>query len=651
MNLVANLPTNTKIAKAFEKEVWAGEFGNASSPYLAMTWVAIFDAFSKAIKLNSSNTNTSKRIVISALTGTGKTQSMCYYAYQLDKDVGMLVVTSLTKEADKIVRDINDYSNEIKAVAFHNASKYWKKDNELKEHQILVITHNQFVGATDRKQNEVGVDRSKIDKLYQFKEGKRKLIVIDESIETIRETSLSRDNIKALQQQVSNYKIANKDDIETNSKLDLELKTISRIEELFDKYSPLLEGSKEALLDIKDISKHLDGFNINLPTVKQLNNAHQFRKANKISFNNDKNAVTSILNNIGHIASSKWLYYSQDKLSGNVIRTARDATPKDTTTVILDATSNIDYYYDIHPNVDLSIASKLPLNKVRSYKNVNLYLSPEQNTGKSTLAKSNSISEYAKHIYTEVDKPFSDEKIAVFTFKALEDEFNKLDSRSDKFLDYYDTDRFHLSHFGDLNGKNDYIDCTSLYIIGTPYKPSYIITNIHALSSRGLDCFNDGKEVEEERMQLEYSQISAELIQAINRVSCRRVIDIKGNCVNTNIYLTISNNKRLNETILNSIKNQMPGINIIKDGWDFVLSKPGKSGPKAEYTNEFIKLLSSIEGDTSYASIAKDLGLSKKKGERLRGMLLDNEFSSELSKHNLKFYKKKSSYYFIQHTK
>jgi hypothetical protein len=63
MNLVANLPTNTKIAKAFEKEVWAGEFGNASSPYLAMTWVAIFDAFSKAIKLNSSNTNTSRGLL------------------------------------------------------------------------------------------------------------------------------------------------------------------------------------------------------------------------------------------------------------------------------------------------------------------------------------------------------------------------------------------------------------------------------------------------------------------------------------------------------------------------------------------------------------------------------------------------------------
>ena len=79
------LPGNVALAKAFEGRVWIGEFENATSPYLAMTWVAIFDAFSKAIGLNSSDTNPSKRIVIPAPTGTGKTKSMCYYASQLDE--------------------------------------------------------------------------------------------------------------------------------------------------------------------------------------------------------------------------------------------------------------------------------------------------------------------------------------------------------------------------------------------------------------------------------------------------------------------------------------------------------------------------------------------------------------------------------------
>ena len=214
-----DLPVNIKIAKTFERQVWIDEFENTSSPYLVMTWAAIFDAFSKTIRLNSSDTSLSKRIVIPAPTGTGKTQSMCYYASQLDENVGMLIVTSFTKEADKIARDINSYTDEAKAIAFHNKSKHWTKVDELNEHQVLVITHNQFVGATDRKQNETGVDRGKIDKLYQFKDGKRRLVVIDESIDTIQHIDLSRTNIETLQKQVSAYKIANKDDTETNSNL------------------------------------------------------------------------------------------------------------------------------------------------------------------------------------------------------------------------------------------------------------------------------------------------------------------------------------------------------------------------------------------------------------------------------------------------
>ena len=637
-----DLPVNIKIAKTFERQVWIDEFENTSSPYLVMTWAAIFDAFSKTIRLNSSDTSLSKRIVIPAPTGTGKTQSMCYYASQLDENVGMLIVTSFTKEADKIARDINSYTDEAKAIAFHNKSKHWTKVDELNEHQVLVITHNQFVGATDRKQNETGVDRGKIDKLYQFKDGKRRLVVIDESIDTIQHIDLSRTNIETLQQQVSAYKIANKDDTETNSKLDIELKTINKIEELFDKYSPLIENTPNTLLNVDDVSKHLDGYNTKFPTLKRLNKEGKLKDANKVASDDTGKIISGILDSINNIVNSEWLYYSKDNRNKvkNVIRTARDAIPADTATVILDATSNINSYYDIYPDVDLSIAEQIPLNKVRNYKNVNLYLSPEQSTGINKLTKSGNTSKYIGLISKSENAIFTKKKTAIFTFKALESEL-------DKFLENNWIDNISLGHFGDLNGKNNYIDCTGLYIIGTPYKPGYVTTNIHALSSRGLACFDDSKEVKEERMRLEYSQIAAELIQAINRVSCRKVIDEKGNCTNTNIYLTISNNKELNTTIINSIEKQMPGINIIKRKWNFVLAKADKPGPKGVYVDKFTKLLSSIKSDTSYASIAKDLELSKKKRERLRGMLLNNEFSSELNKCNLEFQKKSSGYCFI----
>ena len=190
MNGNSKLPKTVLLSLYFEGAVWTDITENVASTYLKQTWAIIFDSFERCKKLNNGVTNTPKRIVIPAPTGTGKTLATCYYASQLEEEVGMLIVTPFISEADEIVKTINYYSEENNAIAFHNQSDYRTRIEELKEHQVLVITHNQFVGATDRNQNEVGVDRSKINKLYQYLNGKRSVVVIDEGIETIQETSL-----------------------------------------------------------------------------------------------------------------------------------------------------------------------------------------------------------------------------------------------------------------------------------------------------------------------------------------------------------------------------------------------------------------------------------------------------------------------------
>jgi len=629
------LPLSIQLAIDFEKEVWTGQLEGVSSPYLKMTWAGIFTAFEDCKRHNAQQTKPPKRIVVPAPTGTGKTQAMCYYASQLEKETGMLIVTSFIDEANIVAKTINKYAGETRTVAFHNKSQYWTKVDELKEHQVLVITHNQFVGATDRKQNEIGVGRSKIDKLYQYLNGKRQVVVIDESIETIQHTNLSRRDIQTLQQQVANYQIANTGDTETNQKLDVELEILQQLDGLFDKYQPLLEDKPNVSLDVNDIAIHLKGYNTKLTTLAELNKSGKLKDSNKAAAEDTGTIVSKIITSISNIVNAHWAYYSQDKRNGvgNVIRTARDALPEDTTTVILDATSNIDYYYEIHSDIDLNIAEQLPLKKVRRYENVKLFLSPEQNTGKSGLTKTGNTSEYIERIGKEVDKPSSDSKVVVFTFKDLEVKLHK-------FLDNNWRGNIFLGHFGDLNGKNNYSNCTTLYIIGTPHKPEHLAINTQALSNRGLDCFNDSEEVAAERLQLKNTQIAAELVQAINRVSCRRVIDEKGNCADTSIYLTMPDNNTLATTILDSIKKQMPGINVIEDKWDFVLVEPKKRGPKAEYIEKFIKLLPTINSEVTYASIAKILNLTRKQKETLRAKLVADELKLELDEHSLNFYKR-----------
>ena len=56
---------------------------------------------------------------------------------------------------------------------------------------------------------------------------------------------------------------------------------------------------------------------------------------------------------------------------------------------------------------------------------------------------------------------------------------------------------------------------------------------------------------------LQLSQITVSILQAINRIRCRRVIDEYGNCKSSKIYLLIPHGDD-GEEILNGICNEMP---------------------------------------------------------------------------------------------
>ena len=630
------MPNIHHLISKFSQDIWQGECNNTPSIELEETWNILFKAFDSCQK-NNDNKAPAKRIVVPAPTGTGKTLSMGYYASQLDESVGMLIVTSFISEANEIENFINKFSDKNKAAAYHSESSLKYEIDKLKEYQIAVITHNQFIGATDRKQNEVGLDRSRIDKLYNFEGGKRQIVVIDESIETIQETNLEYGDVHLLMTLLNGY-ITHKDsNKEYKDVINEEINSLNELADLFDKFKSKLGGASETPIDIKEFNDELKGCNLSFPILKELNNNGELKKHNKAASNESKKGVKEILNNITTLVKSDWLYYTNKQR----FHTARDAQPEDTTIVVLDATSSINYYYKIHSNIQM--INSIPGN-VRSYSNVNLFITDKQKTGKQELTNKDNIAEYVNSIATTVDSAFSSEKTAVFTFKNIEE-------RLYKFFENKGIKGIESGHFGDLNGKNDYRDCTTLYIIGTPFKPKYVITNIHALSTRGyVDCFSNDENVKQERVRLEYTLIAADIIQAINRVSCRKVVNKNGDCPNTKVYLTMPDNEELASTIIYSIKKQMPDIKLGK--WDFSLVKSKKRGPKPQYEDKLIQAINALDKDTSFPSIVKDLELSKKQQENLRNRLNKNN-SDDLLNQTLKsngviFKKLNNLYYFIK---
>jgi hypothetical protein len=149
---------------------------------------------------------------------------------------------------------------------------------------------------------------------------------------------------------------------------------------------------------------------------------------------------------------------------------------------------------------------------------------------------------------------------------------------------------------------------------------------LHALSDRGLECFEDTDEVNKERIKLENTLVTADVIQMINRVSCRNVIDSEGNCPNTTVHMLLPNNAGLSKTILDSIQKEMPGIDI--KPWDFVLKTSKKPGKKSKYDEDFLKELPKDYNESiPFSIIADKLDMRKKVRETFRGRLQDDDDS------------------------
>ena len=72
-----------------------------------------------------------------------------------------------------------------------------------------------------------------------------------------------------------------------------------------------------------------------------------------------------------------------------------------------------------------------------------------------------------------------------------------------------------------------------------------------------------------------------QVVQAMNRIQCRKVIDELGNCAPTDFFIRLPADST-GEEVLNGIKRSMPGIKVV--AWDLEAvkkrAKPSRLGPQ-----------------------------------------------------------------------
>jgi hypothetical protein len=175
-------------------------------------------------------------------------------------------------------------------------------------------------------------------------------------------------------------------------------------------------------------------------------------------------------------------------------------------------------------------------------------------------------------------------------------------------------------HYGKINGSNKWQDFDTCVIFGLPHLPDTWSPNVFMahqgeqseewLNDENHREFNNKQDI---RKALKHGQMVVTVVQAINRVRCRRVINHWGECPPATVYLLIPNGP-LGDDIVEGIKQEMPGIKV--RGWDYRSQK--RKPKRSQVLKGLISYLEIMEeGRVSPTQLAKELGTNLRTIQRL----------------------------------
>jgi hypothetical protein len=128
--------------------------------------------------------------------------------------------------------------------------------------------------------------------------------------------------------------------------------------------------------------------------------------------------------------------------------------------------------------------------------------------------------------------------------------------------------------------------------------------SIHALIKSPLESFKKSEENAMEFNELVRSDIVAEVIQAINRIRCRKVTDAKGNCDAADVYLTLPAHFGSAQEMMIAIKSEMHNIKIAE--WeDF--SEDAGTLKRTSFLESFILQLDVLLNDETFEIKLQDV--------------------------------------------
>ncbi|UPT96301.1 hypothetical protein J4G48_0046040 [Bradyrhizobium barranii subsp. apii] len=570
--------------------------GQHSSAPLKTLWRIMGENFKAAIEEAAIGVQSPWRI-LQPPTGSGKTQGTCVYAamqaqQNLEsnlKPVGMLVVTRLIEEADKIRDTINAIAGRPVAVVSHSSNT--ASPEALQTSDAVVITHAAFLNA----RRDLKADKwAAWERLVSWRGGKRLLTVIDEALaNVVDESSATADNLafvlgiippairQALPEQVQVLE-------QVYSVL---LAYVS--EQDGDSAMSMIWGEKEApgAVDLSPLRAAMGEVRYDRLVGNRSSHKNHAWLAARVA--ETLEAVQSCLDQFAYYAK-EGKYHS--------INSAALAVPLNTPgPVVLDATAKSNFLWDLFE--ERHVCPPVP-SHARDYTNVTLHVARGTRLGKNAMIEH--IKDRLPRVRRSVEEALGDHRsLFVCAHKDVEDTVTKRWSEKSAM-------KVGVGHWNAVDGRNDWQDFDAALILGLPYRPQTWATNMFcALQGSQDDKWlqsPEWKQFKNVRKEMERRQMSVSVIQAINRICCRHVIDAEGNCPRADIFIVLPQDA-MGEAVLDAIKADMPGIAVRQ--WDFDLDPPkGRSPRESSHTRLIAYMEEQPAGTVSLTEIQHSLKLT-----------------------------------------
>lgn len=628
---------------------WEG-LGHVSNKALEDTWRQLAEAFIEHVKAHEDPSKDGIWTVLSPPTGTGKTEGAILYGAMLSGvftaapqlHPGILIVTRMIKDANRIASDINMHSKRYApglldtntvAVAYHTEAADNLRRRDLKGFPVLVITHKAYENALDGLDSRVSP--TMWDYLHGYLNRNRKLVIIDESIDLILESRMGSDDVRKLLGLIPRP---------LYEEFREEVRWLERLQKHFNE-SPANGGSEpvanSVLLNrsmLASVYESPEGDGYFPPMFRDLRESLFEYRSTVAPFPNSKDSgsednarrgLDELIRGANAVLLNPWLW--QTTYGGNpTLNTARLLVPEDVKgAVVLDATAGENVFYDVFP-----LAKRLPrISGTRRYDNVTLHVSKEHSTGKISMRNAKDA---PGQLVAELETIAKGRKALVISHLEMEGKIR----RAAKYLTPQRGYTLDFAHWGAVNGSNDWREFDMVVLFGLHHLPLTWPVNVFFacqgvqtdewLSSTGNRPFDKHKDI---KKALEVGQLTADVVQAINRIRCREVVDAEGNCHQADVYILLPRGNA-GEAILSGIKNAMPGVGVVK--WEYAGQK---SKPRQlKYQDDLIEFFREMEpGKVSVAVVRERYGIPDNTFERIRKKVRERNPDEPIGKAMVEF--------------